>query len=120
MYSSEFCDVSYLPERGVVLVVWKKYCSHDDYRAPLEHSLAIMREHGCDYCADTRSGFEDHPDDTAWVAEVFFPQAAAAGCRRIYFIIDSGNTLADELEGQERSADGALEFRYIHGLDEIG
>jgi len=119
MFTSPYCEVQYDQLHNVVFVKWKKYCSHDDYRAPLEYALEIMRDKCCSYAADTRSGFENHPDDTAWVADYFFPQAAAAGCKYIYFIIDSSNSLKDELEGQENSAEGGLEFRYIFDLDEI-
>lgn len=119
MYNSHYCEVHYDDEHDVVFVKWKKYCSHEDYRKPLEYALEIMREHRCSYVADTRSGFEDHPDDTRWVTEYFFPQAVEAGCRFIYFIIDRENSLKDELEGQEKGSKGGLTFRYIYSLDEL-
>lgn len=119
MYETEFCRVNYDSEHNVVFVKWKKYCHHEDYRRPLEYALDIMREHRCDYLADTRNGFEDHPDDTRWVAEYFFPEAVKAGCEHIWFIIDEGNSLKEELEGQESSAADGLEFRYIYSIDEV-
>ena len=120
MYNTEYCEVSYEKERNVVLVKWKKYCTHSDYRRPLEYALEIMRAHeGCEYAADTRSGFENHPDDTQWVSEYFFPEAVKAGCSRIYFIIDGDNTLREELEGQENSAGEGLRFVYVYAIDEI-
>lgn len=32
---SKFCDVSYLEEKNLVFVEWKKYCELDTYRKPL-------------------------------------------------------------------------------------
>ncbi len=119
MFSSQYCDVAYNDEYNVVFVKWKSYCHHEDYRAPLEYALEVMRTHHCDYAADTRTGFENHPDDTRWVAEYFFPEAVKAGCACIYFIIDRENSLKDELEGQENSSGSELAFRYIYSLDEI-
>lgn len=120
-YQSEYCAVRYVEEHNVVLVEWKKFCRDEDYRAPLRCALDIMAEHdGCDYAADTRSGFENAPEDTAWVAEYFMPHAAAAGCRYIYFIIDEDNSLREELEGQASDSSDIMTFCYINGLDEIG
>ena len=119
-YLSEFCDVFYVEDRNVVLVHWKKYCELEQYRAPLECALNVIREHeGCNYVADTRDGFEDNPQDTKWVADHFMPKAKEYGCRIIYFIIDKDNSLKYELEGQEKDSSSLLEFRYIYGMDEI-
>lgn len=121
MYLSEFCDVEYNEKHSVVLVTWKKFCCGEDYRRPLLHSLEIMREHsGCDYVADTRHGFEDAPEDTAWVVDYFMPEAVKAGCKCIWFIIDEANSLKDELEGQASDSGDIIRFRYIYSLDEIG
>ncbi len=119
MYTSEFCDVSYNEEYNVVFVNWNKFCCLDDYRAPLRHALEIIQQNGCDYVADTRNGFENIAEDTAWVADVFMPKAAEYGCSCIYFIIDRGNALKDELEGQAADSAGIMQFRYIYSLDEI-
>jgi len=119
MYSSEFCDVKYSEEYNVAFVTWKKFCCMNDYRAPLEYALEIIKEHGCDYAADTRTGFENIPEDTAWVADYFMPKAAENGCRRIYFIIDKDNSLKDELEGQAADSGSIMEFRYIYRLEDI-
>ena len=119
MYLSPFCDVEYNEKHNVVFVKWKKFCCGEDYRAPLMHALEIIREHRCDYCADTRSGFEDAPEDTQWVAEYFMPTAAQYGCRKIWFIIDENNSLADELRGQEEDSKDIISFGYIYSLDDI-
>ena len=120
IYLSDHCDVFYVNARNVVLVHWKKYCELEKYREPLECALKVIKDHpGCNYVADTRDGFEDNPLDTKWVAEYFMPKAKEYGCRIIYFIIDSSNSLREELEGQEKDSSGLLEFRYIFGMDEV-
>ncbi len=120
VYLSEFSDVFYVEEKSIVLVNWKKYCELEQYRAPLENALKVMKYHAdCNYVADTRDGFEDNPLDTKWVAEYFMPHAKEYGCRIIYFIIDKNNSLREELEGQEKDSAQLLEFRYIFGLDDV-
>ena len=120
VYLSEFCDVFYVEEKNVVLVHWKKYCELEQNRMPLELALNVIKDHpGCNYVADTRDGFEDIPLDTKWVADYFMPKAKEYGCEVIHFIIDSDNSLREELEGQEKDSSELLEFRYIFGMDEI-
>ena len=83
-------------------------------------NMDIIKNHsGCNYVADTRTGFENHPDDTKWVADVFIPTAVEYGCKIIYFIIDANNSLKEELEGQESDSSDKIEFKYIYRLDEI-
>lgn len=119
MYLSEYCDVSYEEKYNTVFVKWKKFCCKDDYRKPLLYALDIIKKYGCNYTADTRSGFENIAEDTQWVAEYFMPKAAEYGCKCIYFIISENNTLKEELEGQEKNSADIINFRYIYGLDEI-
>ena len=82
-------------------------------------ALEIIKEYKYDYVADTRTGFENHPDDTKWVADVFMPMAVEYGCKIIYFIIDEINSLKEELEGQESDSSDKIAFRYIYSLDEV-
>ena len=119
MYKSEFCEVEYREKHDVVFVVWKKFCCLEDYRKPLEYALEIIKEHRCDYVADTRSGFENIDEDTAWVADYFMPKAAEYGCRCIWFIIDKENSLKEELEGQQSDSQDIMQFRYIYDINEI-
>ncbi len=120
MFQSEFCNVSYKEEYNIVLVEWKKFCYGTDYRRPLEYALEIIKNNaGCNYVADTRNGFENEPEDTQWVADVFMPTASEYGCKYIYFIIDKENSLKEELEGQESDSKDKLEFRYIFDLCEV-
>ena len=83
MYKSDFCEVSYSEELNSVLVTWKKFCRGDDYRDPLRCALSVMKDCiGCNYCADTRNGFENEEADTQWVFDYFLPQADKREYRR--------------------------------------
>lgn len=120
MYISDYCEVNYEAKYNVVLVKWKKFCCHQNYKKPLKYALNIIKQHdNCDYAADTRNGFENIPEDTQWVAEYFMPKAVENGCKCIYFIIDKSNSLKEELEGQENSSSDKIEFRYIYSLEDI-
>lgn len=119
MYLSEYCDVIYNENFNVVFVTWKKFCCNEDYRKPLEYALEIIKQHSCDYVADTRNGFENIAEDTKWVADYFMPKAVEYGCTTIYFIIDENNSLKDELEGQQSNSDDIVRFKYIYSFDEI-
>ena len=119
IYESDYCDVSYLEGENLVLVEWKKYCESDAYRNPLMAALQVIKEHRCDYVADTRNGFEDNPEDTKWVADYFMPAASGYGCQTIYFIIDQANSLKDELEGQANDSADIINFKYVYSIDEI-
>ena len=80
----------------------------------------MIKNHvGCKYVADTRNGFENIPEDTKWVADYFMPKAAEYGCKVIYFIIEKGNSLKEELEGQESDSSDLMQFKYIYKLEEI-
>lgn len=118
-YYSEYCDVEYLQSHNVVLVIWKKFCSHENYRKPLLFALNIINKYKCDYVADTRNGFENIEEDTKWVAEYFMPKAVENGCECIYFIIDKDYSLKEELEGQQSDSEDIIKFRYIYKLDDI-
>ena len=119
MYLSEYCDVNYDENYHVVFVKWKKFCCKDDYRKPLEYALQIINEHKCNYVADTRTGFENIPEDTKWVADYFMPKAVEYGCQYIYFIIDENNSLKEELKGQEKNSGSLIRFKYIYKMEDI-
>jgi len=120
MYKSEFCEVSYNEELNLAFITWEKFCRADDYRDPLCYALAIMKDHsGCNYCADTRNGFENEEADTQWIFDVFLPQAAETSCKKIFFIIDDNNTLKEELEGQSTELGKQFDVHYCFGLDDV-
>ena len=121
MYLSEFSDVRYNADLNIVFVKWKKFCRGDNYRAPLLCALDIMRAHeGCQYVADTKDGFENDPADTKWLFDVFLPEAAQTTCKMIFFIIDAGNALKEELEGQSAELGKMFAVHYCFSLDEVG
>lgn len=120
MYHSEFCSVSYDHDNNVVFVQWKKFCCGEDYRKPLMEAIKMISEHeDCHYVADTRDGFEDTKEDTAWVFEVFAKEAYKAGCRYIFFIIDENNSLKEELEGQETGFKDYFTVKAFYSMKEI-
>jgi len=119
-YRSPFCDVDYIQALNIAFVTWKKFCRGGDYRNALRHALEIMRTHeNCQYVADTRQGFENEEADTRWVFDVFLPEAAQTGCKKIIFIIDNDHSLKEELEGQAAQLRKAFEVHYCFGMDEV-
>jgi len=119
IYESRYGNVIYHEDKNVVLVIWNNYCELAAYRDILLNALNVIKEHKCNYAADTRNGFIDNPLDTLWVKEYFMVKAKEYGCKTIYFIIDKENSLKEELEGQEKDSNKLLEFKYIYDLSEI-
>lgn len=119
VYWSEFAEVRYDALCNAAFVKWKKFCCNEDYRKPLREAVRMMSEHeGCNYIADTRSGFEDEPQDTKWVFNTFAPEAHKAGCKHIIFIIDADNTLKDELEGQSAELKKYFTVKAVFSIEE--
>jgi hypothetical protein len=120
MYHSEFCDVSYLEDLNVVFVVWKKFCTGNDYRAPLLYAVDVMKEHmGCNFVADTRDGFEDDPSDMQWIFDEFIPKTLETDCAYIFFVIDQDNRLKEELDKQTGELKNHFHVRPCFSLDEV-
>ena len=119
IYQSVNADVIYNKEKNVVLVIWNSFCELEVYRNILINALNVIKEHKCNYVADTRNGFEDNPRDTLWVKDYFMPKAKEYGCKTIYFIIDKDNKLSNELKGQENDSKDILKFKYVYSFDEI-
>ena len=120
MYSSKFCDVSYLGDMGAVLVTWKKFCRGWDYREPLMYAAGLMAgKPGCNFIADTRDGFEDDPDDLQWIFETFIPVIRRTDCKYVFFIIDRDNSLKNELDTQTGELKNYFDVRACFDLDEV-
>ena len=116
---TKHANVYYIDDKNLVLVKWMNYCELDTYRDILISALNVIKEHKCNYVADTRCGFVDNPLDTLWVKDYFMVKAKEYGCKIIYFIIDKTNSLKEELEGQENNSNDILEFKYIYDIKEI-
>ena len=120
-YKSQFCEVNYNHELNVVFVRWKKFCKGNNYREPLLFAIEIMRKYdNCNYVADTREGFENEEEDTAWVFYEFAPKAFAVGCKYIFFIISPDNNLKEELEGQSVELKKFFKVIACYNLAEVG
>lgn len=120
MFQSEFCEVDYDDDLNIVFVKWKKFCRQDDYRNPLLFALDIMKNNnGCNYVADTRSGFENEQADTQWLFDVFIPQTALTTCKIIFFIINKDNKLKEELEWQSAELKKLFDVYYCFEMDEV-
>lgn len=121
MYVSEFCEVSYNGEPNLAFVQWKKFCRQEEYRTPLRYALGLLQAHdGCNYCADTRDGFENEEADTKWLFEYFLPSAAKTTCKKIFFIIDRDNALKEELDGQSAELGKLFAVHYCFTLEDVG
>ena len=44
MYSSKYCEVSYLQNKNAVFCKWKSYCEGKDYQEPLEYGLELANK----------------------------------------------------------------------------
>ena len=101
MYDTEYCSVTYLEDLDAVLCRWKKFCRAEDYRAPLRHGLELLREHNVStWITDTTDGFENEPEDTQWLLEIFLPEVVSGPCKNVTFIIDDASPLKEEIAQQ--------------------
>ena len=90
-FTSEFADVQYLKDKNKVLLTWKKEAKFENYRKPTTAALELLREHGCDYIIDARSGFEDEKEDVQWGFSFLLPEMAKTGCKTVWFIMTQVN-----------------------------
>ena len=98
-FDSPFCDVKWVPADRVVLLAWKRFCSHDDYRAPALFALKLLQENsGSNLVIDARHGFEDDPADVDWGFKVLLPAMAQTNCRVVAFVMEGAAELEAELD----------------------
>lgn len=96
-FDSDFCKVQRIAEDGVVLLTWKKYAHHDDYREPTLFALELLRTSGDNiFVIDARDRFEDHEDDIVWAFNALLPAMATTDLRHVAFIMND----ASEIEGE--------------------
>ena len=64
MFNTEFCIVDYIEKENVVLLTWKKRCSSDNYRNPVNYALKLLKSNkDSNFIVDARNGFEDEKED---------------------------------------------------------
>ncbi len=98
-FDSEYCNVKYIKKDNVVLLEWKKYCHHDDYRKPTVFAVDLLRKYsGSNFICDARNGFEDHKDDVEWGFKIYLPSMAETGCKTVVFILNDKNQIEEEMD----------------------
>lgn len=98
-FESEFCKVKYVKKDNVVLLTWKKFCSHDDYRKPALFAVELLKNFpGSNFVCDARSGFEDDKDDVEWGFSVYLPSMATTDCKVVVFIMNELNDIEEEMD----------------------
>ena len=99
VFESEFCHVENLVTPPVVLLTWKQYAHHDDYRKPTLFALEKLRESGAPtFIVDARNGFEDHPDDVEWAFAELLPSMAATRLKHVIFVMNEVSEIEGEMD----------------------
>ena len=112
MYQTDFCHIEYLKDIDAVLCTWKQFCQGDSYRDPLRYGLALLNEKECqNWITDTTNGFENSPEDTAWLLNEFIPKTIESSCKKLFFIIEPDSPIKDEIESQ---AEALRKFFTVH------
>jgi hypothetical protein len=120
MFETEFCKIAYLEDHNAVLCRWKKFCSFENYRTPLEYGLQLINEKEASmWITDTTNGFESVPEDTQWLIEAFMPKVIGSACRTITFIIQEESPLKEEIEQQEKALSRYFKVQKAEYLEEI-
>ncbi|NTV77609.1 MAG: hypothetical protein HGA25_00315 [Clostridiales bacterium] len=44
-FNSVYANVKYIEKDQVVLLTWKQFCSHEDYRQPTLYALELLKSH---------------------------------------------------------------------------
>ena len=100
-FNSEFCNVKFLKNERVVLLTWKKFCYHDDYRNPTLFALELLRRYpDTNLIIDARNGFEDKKEDVEWGFSVLLPAMSETDCKSVVFIMNevNENNLEEEMD----------------------
>ena len=119
-YSSDFCEVSYLEDKGAVLCRWKQFCQGDEYQNPLLFGLKILNETRCQtWITDTKNGFENRADDTRWLLEEYLPKTIDSSCERIVFLMKRESPLKDEIAQQAEALGQYFDVCIVESLEEI-
>jgi hypothetical protein len=110
-----FLDKPYISIRwrGVPQILyaeWKGFATSPEFRAALMTGVRAMRErHVTAYVSDARKAKMALPEDERWAREVWFPQAVAAGLRRMAIVTATAGLSKMEYEDAATDMDS-------HGL----
>ena len=98
-FDSEFCNVKYLEEEKIVLLIWKKFCCLDDYRKPTIFALELMKQNrNINFVIDARNGFEDIKADVEWGFSFLLPEISKTDCNYVVFIMNKINEIEEEMD----------------------
>jgi len=71
----------------ILYAEWKGFATSDEYRAALLTGVRAIRErHVVGYVSDARKAKLVLPQDMQWAKDVWLPQAAAAGLKRMAIV----------------------------------
>ena len=120
MFESQFCKIDYIADKNAVLCHWKKYCTHNDYRTPLQHGLVLVNKNNAiTWITDTTNGFESHEEDMQWLAAEFSPKAINSTCENIIFIIKDNSPLKDEIAIQSQLLEQFFNVKSVENFEDI-
>ncbi|MCL1919100.1 MAG: hypothetical protein FWG14_12485 [Peptococcaceae bacterium] len=98
-FDSEFCHVQYMEGSNLVLLTWKKFCRHDDYKEPTLFALELLKRHkNTDLVIDARNGFEDEKEDVEWAFSTLLPDMSKTDCKNVVLIMKETHDIEDEMD----------------------
>ena len=99
VYESDYCSVYYQGIHNFVLLTWKKYCCHDDYRNPSQFALELLKKFkDSNFAIDARNGFKDNQDDVLWVFTYLISEISKITCNHIVSIMNQINSNESEMD----------------------
>ncbi|MGL5353744.1 MAG: hypothetical protein ACRDA5_10555 [Clostridium sp.] len=99
MFNTEFCIVDYIEKENVVLLTWKKRCSSNNYRNPVNYALKLLESNkDSNFIVDARNGFEDEKEDVEWCISEFIPNLSQTDCKEVIFIMNVVNDIEGEMD----------------------
>lgn len=97
-FDSLYANVKYVEKDNLVLLTWKRFCSHEDYRQPTSYALELLQSHqGACFVVDARNGFEDDKEDVEWGFTYLLPAIGKSGCKKAGFIMNEVCDIQDEM-----------------------
>ena len=120
MYSSKYCEVSYLENKNAILCKWKSYCEGKDYQEPLEYGLELANKNKTTiWITDATNGFRSKESDNLWLASEFSPKAISSTIKTIIFIITKDSELYDEILLHSNILKQFFEVKILSSIDKI-